>query len=330
LSSSQRSQVWHVRLGDRPAVVKQITGGADPDRRFAREVAALRVAAAVRPPVVPMLLGADPATRVLVLEHLVGQPTGAGWPVAYARGLAALHAAPGAGSSAAGAPELPGELPRWAGPTQADIAACLRLAHDLGVTGAGGRAAEELSASVARVAGLPHRALLHGDPCPDNGVCTGLEVRFFDLEHAALGPGLIELAYLRMAFPTCWCAMRIPERELLAAETAYCDVWAGLMGTRPPGRLADACVNWLIRGDALVEMAHRDGRDHLAALIGADWDWGTASARQRLRHRLGVVADITAADDDLRGVHHLTRAMAEQVATRWPGLAPLPDRERLP
>jgi hypothetical protein len=46
-------------------------------------------------------------------------------------------------------------------------------------------------------------------------------VRFVDFENAAWGDGLVELAYLRIGFPTCWCALA-PERTLLAAaEAAY-------------------------------------------------------------------------------------------------------------
>lgn len=306
--------MWQVELAGSPAVVKQIVGGADAEERYAREVAALGLAAAADPAVAPRLLGVDPAARVLVLEHLSGDPDAEGWAVAYARALAGLHAT--AAESA--------HLGRWNGPTAGDVMAFLRLAADLGVDVPPG-AAEELAGSVARVAGWPHDALLHGDPCPDNEMHTSTGMRFVDFERAALGPGLVELAYLRMAFPTCWCAVRLPEPELVTAEAAYREVWQGATGRPPVGSLDDACVGWLIRGDSLVEMALRDGTDHLASATGADWEWGTATARQRLKHRLGAVAGVTADRPELGAVARLVSAMHAAIEARWPGLAPLPE-----
>jgi hypothetical protein len=64
LSSSPRSRVWRVDLAGRPAVVKQIVGGPDAEERYARELAALRLAARGEEPVVPALLGVDTGERV--------------------------------------------------------------------------------------------------------------------------------------------------------------------------------------------------------------------------------------------------------------------------
>lgn len=70
LGSSPRSRVWRVELPEATAVVKQIVDGADADERYAREVAALRLAARAETPVVPALLATDPGERILVLEYL--------------------------------------------------------------------------------------------------------------------------------------------------------------------------------------------------------------------------------------------------------------------
>jgi Ser/Thr protein kinase RdoA (MazF antagonist) len=56
----------------------------------------------------------------------------------------------------------------------------------------------ELAGVVSRLGQLPAQALLHGDPCPDNARHTPDGVRFVDFEHACLGPGVVELAYLRI------------------------------------------------------------------------------------------------------------------------------------
>ena len=85
-------------------------------------------------------------------------------------------------------------------------------------------------------------ALLHGDPCPDNAVQGRDGIRFIDLEVADLGPGTAELAYLRIGWPTCWCATSVPEPVLSRAEAAYRSTWRSLTGTELHGNLADACA----------------------------------------------------------------------------------------
>ncbi|HET9138173.1 hypothetical protein, partial [Actinophytocola sp.] len=85
LYSSPRSRVWLADLGERRVVVKQVVDGADADARYARELAALRLAGARRPPLVPELLAADPAVRVLVLEYLDAEPGLPDW-VSFAAG----------------------------------------------------------------------------------------------------------------------------------------------------------------------------------------------------------------------------------------------------
>ncbi|MFI2782942.1 phosphotransferase family protein [Streptomyces sp. ALB3] len=319
LESSPRSRVWRIELADRPAVLKQLVAGPGADERYAREAAALRIAGrASGAPVVPVLLGADPVQRVLVLEHLVHRRPAADWIVGYAAALARLHAAARPGDA--------GALPRWQGPTGADVTSFLALAETLGVPGAPG-VRDELDALVERLGRADGTALLHGDPCPGNDLHTPDGVRFIDFEQASLGSGLMELAYLRIGFPTCWCVTRAGGPLLERAETAYRTAWAAETGKElQDDGLADACAGWLIRGDALVERAHRGTTDHLARVPDEDWSWGTATARQRLAHRLGVVADMASDDGELTGLGVLAGDLRRAVLGRWPALTPVPRR----
>lgn len=316
LASSPRSRVWRVELAAGPAVVKQIVGGADADERYSREVAALRLAARADPPVAPALLAADPAGRVMVLEHLGHRRPASDGIVGYASALARLHAAAGPGVTAV--------LPRWKGPGASDTDAFLRLAGRLGTPVPPGVPAE-LDALVGRLAQAPGHALLHGDPCPGNDLHTADGVRFVDFEQASWGSGLVELAYLRIGFPTCWCVTAAPPPLLERAEDAYRTTWRAETGDDLPLDLADACAGWLVRGDALVERAHRDGTDHLARLTAGDWTWGTATARGRLAHRLAVVARLTADHPALGGLGTLSAALHHRLRTRWPYLTPIPS-----
>ncbi|KRB68908.1 aminoglycoside phosphotransferase [Kitasatospora sp. Root187] len=317
LSSSPRSRVWRVELAGSPAVVKQFVDGPDAEDRYAREVAALRLAARADTPVVPTLLGTDPAERVLVLEHLDHQRPAGDWIVGYAAALARLHATTG--------PQDVGVLPRWLGPDQADVDSFLRLAEALEVPVAPG-VSGELGELVHRLGQAPGHALLHGDPCPGNDLHTADGIRFIDFEQASLGSGLMELAYLRIGFPTCWCVTSASAPLLDRAESAYRTAWRTATGTELHGDLADACAGWLLRGDALVQRAHRGTTDHLARIPDRDWKWGTATARQRLVHRLGVVSRLTADRADLSGLNGLSTDLRQRMLARWPALPPVPSQ----
>ncbi len=322
LPSSPRSRVWLVEFGGAPAIVKQITRGPDARDRYVREAAALRLARRVRPYVVPALLAADPAASVLVLEYLASHRPPAGeWMTDYATALARLHAAAG--------PDDAGALPPWSGPAPADARSFLDLAAQLQIP-VPAQLAGELDALLDRLNPAGQHALLHGDPCPDNTVHTSDGIRFIDLEQAALGHGYTELAYLRTGFPTCWCAKSVPEPVRSQAETAYRATWRSMTGADPGGQLADACAGWLIRGDALVERARRGPPGYLTQLPHKDWSWGTATARQRLLHRLTAVTAVAANHPGVASLAQVSQSMRDQILRRWPDIRALPAARENP
>ncbi len=310
--------MWQAELSGTTVVVKQLVDAPEADERYAREVAALTLASQVAPPVVPRLLGTDPDERVLVLEHVLPQRPGEGWLVDYASALARLHATPLD-------PGLAGPLPPWSGPTEADLDSFLRLAATLGVPEPAG-VRDELRALLHRLGRPPRRpALLHGDPCPGNDLhSAGDGVRFIDFEQAALGNGIVELAYLRIGFPTCWCVTVPPPALLDAAESAYRLAWRQATGSDAEGELVDACAGWLVRGDALVERARRGTADHLAELPTHDWTWGTGTARRRLAHRLDVVSRLARDSGPLRALGALSASLHAAMRARWPCLGAFP------
>jgi Phosphotransferase enzyme family len=315
LPSSSRSRVWLVEFDGEPAVVKQVTDRPAAETWYAREETALRLAGRARPPVVPAVLSSDPGKRVLVLEYLAEVPRRRDWLTGYATALARLHAC--------GRPADAGALPAWAGPGPADIEAFTDLAGRMRVP-VPPRLPDELDGLIGRLSPAADHALLHGDPCPDNAIHTSAGIRFIDLEAAALGSGQSELAYLRIGWPTCWCATSAPEPELGEAEAAYRSTWRSVTGTDLAGSLADACAGWLIRGDELVERVNRGESEQLMRLPEEDWEWGTATARQRLLHRLTVVATMAGGDPALDGLARVCAAMRDRVRLGWPGTAPLP------
>ncbi|MEU7481081.1 hypothetical protein AB0A63_34245 [Lentzea sp. NPDC042327] len=282
LNDNPRSSVW--ADGDR--IVKRVIG--DP-AAFTREVTALRLAAHTG--VVPRVLDVDEAAQTVVLERLQSEPPREDWVVDYARALARLHMSTG--------PRHAGLLPRQRVP---DPEPFLRLVHALGVETGG--AEDELV--FTDTGGFD---LLHGDPCPGNDLYTDRGARFVDLEGAALGDGLSELVYLRIGFPTCALVSETPAPLREAAEQAY---FAERGFTAP---LEDACVRWLVQGDALVRRLHRDGTDHLARVVEEDWAWTTTTARDRLMFRTRVVAAFTETHPKTSA---LARRLHERMCEIWP------------
>ncbi len=281
LGSSQRSHVW--ADGDR--IVKQVIGD---QAAFEREVTALGLAEHTG--MVPRVLDVDHDTRTVVLERLRSDPPTEDWVVDYARGLARLHRATG--------PEHAGLLPRQEIP---DPVPFLRFVRALEVEI--GDAEDELAFE-----DTGKFDLLHGDPCPGNDMYTEQGARFVDLEGASLGDGVTEVVYLRMGFPTCATVTETPRELREAAEQAYFEE----RGCSPSG-LEDACVRWLVHGDALVQRFDRDGRDHLARVVDEDWFWYSATARGRLMYRTRVVSTFTE-------THPKMSALARRLLERMNGI----------
>lgn len=315
LRSSPRSRVWRVELAGAPAVIKQVVGGADATNRYQREAAALAFAGRVRPPVSPAVLGLDAAANLIVLEYLPHQRPGPDWVVHWASALGRLHAAIGPDDDT-------DSLPLWTGPSSRDVENFLRFARSLPVT-VSSRVEEELAALLVRLAPAGQKVLLHGDPCPGNDLHTDAGVRFVDFEQASLGRGATELAYLRAGFPTCWCVTTVGIELVAEAEATYRRHCGSREGA--PADVADACAGWLVRGDALVEAARRGTGDQFGRLAARDWRWGTATARQRVAHRLGALANLDAGCDSLAGLVELAAVLRTRMLARWPVLGPPPD-----
>ena len=281
LQSGVRSRVW--ADGDR--IVKQVIGDA---AAFTREVTALRLAEHTG--VVPRVLDVDPDTRTVVMERLPSPPFDEDWVVDYARGLARLHQATG--------PEHAGALPRQEVP---DPEPFLRFVRALEVEI--GDAETELDFT-----DTGRFDLLHGDPCPGNDMYTERGARFVDFEGAMLGDGRTELVYLRMGFPTCATVSETPKELREAAEQAY------FSERRRVEPLEDACVRWLVQGDALVQRAERDGTDHLARVVDEDWFWYSTTARGRLMFRARVVAEFTETHPAMSA---LARRLLDRMTRIW-------------
>jgi Phosphotransferase enzyme family len=160
--------------------------------------------------------------------------------------------------------------------------------------------------------------LAHHDACPDNVLMIDGHARLLDFEFARPGHILLDAAYWRMGFPTCWCAGRVPRdvqaamdrayRQALAAalpaaldDVAFMQEMAILLFTWMYGRLA-----WLLE-DALKE----------------DKKWGISTYRSRLLWYLEAAADGATASGTFNGLRDTALRWRAELGKRWPEVQPL-------
>jgi len=306
-----------------PRVVSQPSGAVSPLRsapdeaeaeahqRFEVERAAYERLDEAGCRAVPRLLGSLKDKRILILEHLAGEDVvpmllgSARQPAAHA--LVALAVALGeihsAGMTNASRPS-PQQLATTVEATFPAVrAGADRLAQAAGIVTRAWE--EELESLAARLAVFgPFATWTHGDPCPGNIVLANDRARLFDLESVAPAHALIEAVYFRMAFPTCWCVGRIDSELLDAAERAYRQELARacpVIDDDATWRMgvADACCWRALDGSGLVQRAERGPSDLIDRVLGRDWFWGTATARQRLAFRVDRAARAMADIDNL-------------------------------
>ena len=156
-------------------------------------------------------------------------------------------------------------------------------------------------------------ALVHGDPCPDNALVVDDRVRLIDFEFAEPSHALLDAAYWRMGFPTCWCAGRLPQGVAERVEAAYRAEIAPAMPLAADdaayrAELAFAAAIWLFVGlDWRLDDALRE-----------DARWGVASVRGRLLHYLEAVVDLADAAGVLPGIARAAEGWRRDLGARWP------------
>ncbi len=124
-------------------------------------------------------------------------------------------------------------------------------------------------------------AYVHADACPDNVLDTGEALRLIDFETGRFGHALIDAAYGRMMFPSCWCANRLPSEMVQQMENTY----RAILIQRCPiaeddqifeTALVNVCGFWL-----LYTLTR-----HFESALEKDSDYGISTIRQRILARL--------------------------------------------
>lgn len=95
-----------------------------------------------------------------------------------------------------------------------------------------------------------HRAFSPSDSCPDNNLITSKGVRFLDFEGGCVRNIMFDAAYLRVPFPSCWCAFALPtgmtDAMLAGWRAEVRTMWADLDDDAVlQPRLLDAQLFWV-------------------------------------------------------------------------------------
>jgi hypothetical protein len=179
---------------------------------------------------------------------------------------------------------------------------------------------DELALVAARIASPgPWLALVHRDPCPDNVLLAGDgTARLIDFEFAGPGHALLDAAYWRMGFPTCWCAGTVPEVVAARIDHAYRTAVAPSI----PAVADDASFQ---RESAIISMIWLFGSLEwlLEWALKEESHWGIATRRSRILHYADVAIRTTAEAGVLQGIRGVAQGWRAELQRQWPNTKPL-------
>jgi hypothetical protein len=162
-------------------------------------------------------------------------------------------------------------------------------------------------------------AYIHADACPDNVLDTGKELRLIDFETGFFGHALIDAAYGRMMFPSCWCSNRLPHTMVQQMERTYRAILAQNCPMAEDDRvfetaLVNTCGFWL-----LYTLTR-----HFEDAWEKDLDFGISTIRQRILARLEVFITTSQEFNQLSGLCNVSSQLLDLLHQSWPDVTDLP------
>ena len=162
-------------------------------------------------------------------------------------------------------------------------------------------------------------AFLHRDSCPDNVYRDTDELRLIDFQESRFGHVMLEAAFFRMCYPTCWCSNRLPLDLVERLERIHRgEAAVGLPiiadDTEFGLRLAEACWVWiLITANWLMQYAQDD-----------DGRWGIATIRPRIFLRLERFIGLAHSVSHLPGLTAFALDLQAHLGELWPDSEAMP------
>jgi hypothetical protein len=167
----------------------------------------------------------------------------------------------------------------------------------------------------------PFLVYVHNDPCPDNLYDDGRTVRLIDFEVSGFGHALVDAVYPRMAFPSCWCANRVPAGLVARLEGRYqTELVKGIPEAADEGAFGGGitadCGFWL-----LVDFGQR--------LTWAEKNpagkWGLATVPSRLLAHTEAFARTAEQFGCFQALGDFALDFREKLGQAWPEHEPLPE-----
>ena len=158
------------------------------------------------------------------------------------------------------------------------------------------------------------------DTCPDNHrIMPDGTLRFFDFEFASFRHALLDAAYLRVPFPTCWCVSKLPpglSDRLVEGYRIEFEVRSGRKFMEGEFELAmsHAVAYWTVR---TINWSLKD------TLI-VDGQWGISSARQRVIYRLETFQETAGNHKHLPALLETATRLKSKLLELWIDLIPMP------
>lgn len=165
----------------------------------------------------------------------------------------------------------------------------------------------------------PFYTYIHGDACPGNDLLVAGGVRMLNFESGGFGHALLDGASIRFLFPACWCVSRLPPALVERAESLYrYELAKGVAAAEDDDAffrsMTEACAYWFIVTSAW----------HLREALRFDRNWGTATLRQRLVLRSGLLARTCRELGHLPALGAFAAAVHDRLRVEWPTLAEMP------
>jgi hypothetical protein len=338
LGGSERSIVLRVKVASssfalpRTLVLKRyvLPPPGEPCDSFVREAVSYQLftSLAAEDRVCPELFAHDGDRRLLVLEDLGRAPTLAEKLMgddpkaaerallSWAHSLGRLHATTAGREADFDALQRRLSPPRLKDPLAEDGPTAIDELPDLLETELGVGTSAAARECAERTRGLlgteRHRAFSPSDSCPDNNLITSRGVRFLDFEGGCVRNIMFDAAYLRVPFPSCWCAFGLPTGMTAAMMAGWRaevrSMWPDLADdTVLLPRLLDAQLFWVwLTSWQLLNNPELEGCPHAARSIETPLRPAVLTSRW---HRLADFAAACGADPVAEHAEKVVRAL---------------------
>ena len=178
----------------------------------------------------------------------------------------------------------------------------------------------------------PFTTLIHGDICPDNVFYNREknELYLIDFEYSVVKNALLDGTYLRMSFPTCWCAKSVPDGLISTLEASYREQ---LKKTIPAARsdeeyhdaYVNACAFWMLKSLLLIEVVLEKEDIWSSGPTPPESLWNPEAnlVRPRVLSRLISFIEISKAYKKLPHLLSMAEEVLKELEIRWPDAKPL-------